>query len=96
MEVRTRHPSTCHTAPFTRCRVVIPMANRRSSCTVSRTIRRPRSPSLPSSAAVDVTSSHPWHGRAITRMPIASACQALLVGCYLLRASLTKPCDLND
>src|SRR2546430_1963337 len=29
------------------------MVNRRSSCTASRTIRRPRSPSLPSSAAAD-------------------------------------------
>src|SRR4051812_36167815 len=35
------------------------MVNRRSSCTASRTIRRPRRPSLPSSAAADVTSSHP-------------------------------------
>lgn len=51
--------STCHTAPFTRCRVVIPRVNRRSSCTASRTIRRPRSPSLPSLAAADVRSSHP-------------------------------------
>lgn len=37
----------------------IPVAKRRSSYTVSRTIHRPRSPSLPSSAAVDVTSLHP-------------------------------------
>ena len=41
------------------------MVNRRSSCTASRTIRRPRSPSSPSSAAADVTSSHP--GFAVTR-----------------------------
>ncbi|APG89270.1 alpha/beta hydrolase (plasmid) [Sinorhizobium americanum CCGM7] len=60
-------PSTCHTAPSRRCRVVIPMVNRRSSCTASRTIRRPRGPSLPSSAAADVTSSHP--GFAVTRRP---------------------------
>jgi pimeloyl-ACP methyl ester carboxylesterase len=43
------------------------MVNRRSSCTASRTIPRPRGSSLPSSAVADVTSSHP--GFAVTRRP---------------------------